>query len=51
MHKHLKFSDVLGVTSARSVISILPVGRPPQAISKNTTGFGSDFLLRDERGG
>ena len=38
---YLKFSAVLGTTSARSSISILPFGDPPIVISKNTTGFST----------
>jgi hypothetical protein len=36
---YLKFSHVRGHTSALRVISILPAGRPPMAMSKNTTGL------------
>lgn len=36
---YLKFSTVRGTTSLRRVISILPAGWPPMAMSKNTTGL------------
>lgn len=39
VHKHRKFSAVLGTTSALNSISIRPFGLPPIVISKNTTGF------------
>jgi len=35
----LKFSTVLGTTSARSSITILPADWPPIDISKKTLGF------------
>jgi hypothetical protein len=41
---YLKFSHVRGHTSALRVISILPAGRPPMAMSKNTTGL--DMVLK-----
>lgn len=39
MHKHLKFSDVNGTTSALNSISIRPLADPPMVMSKNTTGL------------
>ena len=43
---YLKFSAVLGTTSALRVNSIRPAGLPPMAISKYTTGL--DILLHFE---
>ena len=39
VHKHLKFSTVLGTVSAYSSNTILPAGAPPMVMSKNTFGF------------
>jgi hypothetical protein len=47
--KNLKFSDVLGQTSARKVISIRPAGVPPIAISKKTTGFMSKNICNPKK--
>lgn len=44
VHNARKFSAVLGTTSARNSISILPRGLPPIEISKNTTGLESLIL-------
>lgn len=45
VHKHRKFSTVLGTMSALSSISILPFGEPPIVMSKNTTGFSLPLML------
>ena len=39
VQRHLKFSAVRGTTSARSSISMRPLGEPPMVMSKKTTGF------------
>jgi hypothetical protein len=36
----LRLPAVLGTISARKVITSRPIGRPPIAISKNTSGLG-----------
>jgi hypothetical protein len=47
VHKHLKFSTVVGTISGRSTISILPAATPPIAISKKTTGEPAGTSLFD----
>ena len=39
VHNCLKFSAVLGTTSAKSSTLTLPAGKPPIEISKKTTGL------------
>ena len=51
VHRALKFSHVLGTTSALRVISIRPAGDPPMVMSKKQTGLAMvtmrTFLARN----
>ena len=44
VQRQRKFSAVRGTTSDRSSISIRPLGCPPMATSKKTTGFPADMV-------
>ena len=45
VQRQRKFSAVRGTTSDRSSISIRPLGCPPMATSKKTTGFPADIMV------